>query len=207
MNHRTHPRLFCLAIAAFALLLACYGRAHAGPVKKGAKSSDPRLTGPRDMNYDHTIVPGVRIGPVRLAGLVSDAVQHLGNPDKVWRIRLPNSSSDEVYYWYKDECISFSWQDQGIDPTIDSVDWARFAIEVWCNKWSTPDGIQVGTSMSDLSRHLGDYCPSNGDFANGDTLMIVTKQGASYYSKGRNSPIDSIIVEPAMDTWHGMCKD
>ena len=37
--------------------------------------------------------------------------------------------------------------------------------------------------------------------------MIVTKQGASYYSKGRNSPIDSIIVEPAMDTWHGMCKD
>ena len=155
-NESPHaPTSFLLGDCRFRTPTRLLRSRHAGPVKKGAKSSDPRLTGPRDMNYDHTIVPGVRIGPVRLAGLVSDAVQHLGNPDKVWRIRLPNSSSDEVYYWYKDECISFSWQDQGIDPTIDSVDWARFAIEVWCNKWSTPDGIQVGTSMSDLSRHLG----------------------------------------------------
>ncbi len=209
MNYRAHPRLLCLAIVAFGLFLVYYGRAHAGPVKKGAKSSDPRLTGPRDMNYDHTIVPGVRIGPVRMGGLVSDAVQHLGNPDKVWRTKpgpgLP--SSDEVRYWYKDECISFSWQDHGIDPTIDEVGWGRFAMVVWCNKWSTPDGIQVGSSMRDLSSHLGEYCASNADLGNGDTLMIVTKQGAWYYSKGRNSPIDSISVVPATNTWNGMCND
>jgi hypothetical protein len=89
--------------------------------------------GQRDMNYDHLIVPGVRIGPVRMGGSVSDAVQHLGDPDKVYRctFRGPGYNADEVYYYYNDECIQFTWQDSGVEPLIESG-WR--GINVTCDK-------------------------------------------------------------------------
>jgi len=80
MKFRTYARILCLAILGVALCVtggvSVYGGSH-----KGAKSSDPRLNGARDMNYDHLIIAGDRIGPVKMGGLVSDAVQHLGNPN------------------------------------------------------------------------------------------------------------------------------
>jgi hypothetical protein len=204
MNTRAHTRLLCLSILALGCFTTiggiAYGRSRP---KSGAKSSDPQLTGARDMNYDHLIIAGDRIGPVRMGGLVTDAVQHLGNPNNVYRstFRGPGYSSDEVYYYYKDECISFTWTDDGLAPQIER---GLRGINVTCDKWSTPDGLHVGSPMQDIAAHVGQYCPSNRD--NG-SLIIATKQGIWYEGKNRYSPISIIRVMPVMDTWGGMCKD
>lgn len=206
MNIRSYARFLSLAILCIALFVtAGYGQlfARKQSSSKGLKASDPRLTGARDMNYDRLIIAGERIGPVRMGGSVSAAVQHLGNPDKVWRstFRGPGYSSDEVYYYYKEECITFTWQDSGLEPQIES---GLRGINVTCDKWSTPDGLHVGSSMKELDAHIGQYCPSNRD--NG-SLIISTKRGIWYEGKDRYSPVSIIRVMPVMDNWGGMCKD
>lgn len=86
---------------------------------KGMRDSDSRLTGPRDMNYDHMIVTGDRIGPVRMGAPVSAALRYLGNPDIVVHTTILGPHNGyAVWYFYKEECISFLWQDFGIEPTI-----------------------------------------------------------------------------------------
>ena len=204
MNVRACTRFLSLGALAVALVLTGYAGAHGGShTKSGPKSSDPRLNGPRDMNYDHLIVPGDRVGPVKMGGLVSDAVQHLGNPQKVFRstFRGPGYSSDEVYYYYKDECVEFTWEDSGINPRIET---GYRGVNVTCDKWSTSEGLHVGSPMQEVSAHVGQYCPSNRP----DGSMIVsTKQGIWYEAKNRNSPITIIRVMPATDNWGGMCKD
>lgn len=204
MNTRARARFFSLALLCLALFVAVnirvYGRSHG---KSGLKSSDPHLSGARDMNYDHLIVAGDRIGPVRMAGLVTDAVQHLGNPNSVSRstFRGPGYYADEVYYFYKSECISFTWIDSGLNPQIEK---GLRGINVTCDKWSTPDGLHVGSPMKDIAAHVGQYCASNRD--NG-SLIIATKQGIWYEGKDRYSPISIIRVMPVQDNWGGMCKD
>lgn len=186
------------------MVLTVDAGAHGGShSKSGPRSSDPRLNGSRDMNYDHQIIAGDRIGPVKMGGLVSDAVQHLGNPHSVVRRTFggPGYSSDEVYYYYKDECIQFTWMDSGIDPQVER---GYRGINVTCDRWSTPDGLHVGSSMKDVSAHIGQYCPSNRP--NG-SLIISTKQGIWFEAKDRNSPITIIRVMPASDNRGGMCKD
>jgi hypothetical protein len=169
----------------------------------GIRASDPQPTGPRDMNYDHLIMAGDRIGPVQLGGAVSDAVRHLGKPDTVNRstFRGPGYSADEVYYYYDSECINFVWEDTGLDPHIER---GLRGINVTCDKWSTPDGLHVGSSMKDVNARIGTYCPSNRDDG---SLIIMTKQGIWYEAKDRNSPVTIIRVKPAMDNWGGTCKD
>jgi hypothetical protein len=67
MNVRACTRFLSLGALAVALVLTGYAGAHGGShTKSGPKSSDPRLNGPRDMNYDHLIVPGDRVGPVKM---------------------------------------------------------------------------------------------------------------------------------------------
>jgi hypothetical protein len=168
-----------------------------------AKASDPHLTGKRDLSYDHLIVPGNRIGPVKLGGSVSEAVRHLGEPDHISRstFRGPGYSSDEVTYHYKEECISFTWIDSGIDPEIENG-WR--GINVNCDKWSTRDGVHVGASMKDAVAHINTYCPTNRDDG---SLLIITKEGIWFEGKDRNSPIWEISVMPAENTWGGVCKD
>lgn len=199
--NRTHTRSFRVVILCLAFFMAAYGadKSHS----KGLKASDPHLTGARDMNYDHQIIAGDRVGPVRMGGLVTDAVQHLGNPDRVFRstFRGPGYSADEVYYNYKDECIQFVWQDSGIEPRIEN---GLRGINVTCDKWSTPDGLHVGSSMKDVNAHVGRYCPSNRPDG---SLIIATKEGIWYEAKDRYSPVTIIRVMPVMNTWQGMCTD
>jgi hypothetical protein len=169
----------------------------------GIKDTDPHLMGQRDMNCDHLIVPGVRIGPVRLGGSVSDAVQHLGEPDRVYRstFRGPGYNADEVYYYYNDECIQFTWQDSGVEPLIENG-WR--GIIVTCNKWSTADGVRVGMPIREVITHLGQYCASNR--SNG-SLLVSTKEGIWFDSADRNSRVSRILVMPQSNSWGGMCKD
>lgn len=203
MTFRPRAVSVCCAMLAFAFVLTGYIRAHGASRAKGTKASDPHLTGPRDMNYDHLIIAGDRIGPVKMGGLVSAAIQHLGEPQNVSRstLRGPGYSSDEVYYFYKDECISFTWEDSGIDPQIEK---GLRGINVTCPKWSTPEGLHVGSSMRDVSEHISQYCPSNRPDG---SLIISTKTGIWFEAKDRNSPVTIIRVMPIMDNWGGMCKD
>jgi hypothetical protein len=208
MNTRTYACFLTLAYLSLALFVTGTGygqspqRAGGGffghkqnNKGNGAKASDPHLTGPRDMNYDHLIVAGDRIGPVKLDGLVSDAVQHLGEPDYIHR----QADTNEVNYYYKDECIGFTWEDSGIDPTI-----AGFrGIYVTCDKWSTPNGLHVGSSVKDVNAHIGEYCATNRE----GPLRIATKQSIVYEAKDRNSPVTTIRVLPVANSWYGMCTD
>ena len=150
------------------------------------------------MNYDHLIVAGDRIGPVKIGGSVSDAVQHLGNPSLVKHFpNIPNEvGSNVVYYWYKDECIGFYWQDPGIDPKIEGY---AYGINVTCDKWSTPGGLHVGSSTKDVNASIGRYCPSNQN----DGLLIASYQGIWYGAKDRNSPVTSIRVMPVGESAGG----
>ena len=172
-------------------------------VDTGRRASDPEINGTRDMNYDHLIVPGDRIGPVKMGGAVSEAVRHLGKPDRINRstFRGPGYSADEVYYFYDDECIRFTWQDTGIEPVIES---GFRGINVTCGKWKTSTGLHVGSSMSEVNSKIGAYCAST--HPDGD-LVIMTKEGIWYWTKDRNSPVNQISVEPVTNNWGGACKD
>ena len=182
-------------LTATSMLVACAGG--------GQKESDPHLQGARDMNFDRMIIPGERIGPVRLGGDVKQAVQHLGNPDRVDRstFRGPGYNADEVYYFYNDECISFTWLDADVNPKIEN---GYRGINVTCNKWSTPNGIRVGMPIQEVVNRIGEYCPVN---RNDGSLMIATKQGIWYFARDRNSPVSRIALVPVADNWGGMCKD
>jgi hypothetical protein len=152
-----------------ALILACC----AGGANDPVQSSDPHLVGQRDLNYDHQIIAGVRAGPVRLNGLVSDAVQHLGEPDHVSRstFRGPGYNADEVTYTYDNECISFTWMDSGVDPRIEN---GFRGINLWCDKWSTPDATRVGIALREAVARMGASCSSTREDG---TLTVGNKEG------------------------------
>jgi hypothetical protein len=186
MKFLIHMSFLCLASLSIALFVA--GCTSNGS-RSGLKDSDPKLSGPRDMNYDHTIVPGVRVGPVEIGGLVSEAVKHLGNPEYV--THFPNSI--EVLFNYPEECVQFRWQDSGINPKITTID-------VTCDKWSTRDGLHVGTLVSNVGNQIGAYCAVDHD----GSLLIETKKGIWFYAKDRNSPVYRILAMAPWDAWD--CK-
>jgi hypothetical protein len=179
----------CLAGVAAALFVA-------GCAGAGIKATDPHLAGNRDMSYDHLIVPGERIGPVRMGASVSSVVQHLGEPDWVKRFL-----ADEVTYGYEDECISFTWEDSGVEPEIESG-WR--GINVTCDKWKTADGLRVGSSPRDIISQIGTYCADN---KKDGTLVIASRSGIWFEAQDRNSPVSEISVVPSSTSWNGMCRD
>lgn len=195
MRHAMTKVLRWMMCGASVTLAACAGG--------GQKPSDPHLQGARDMNFDRLIVPGERIGPVGLGGDVKQTVQHLGDPDRVNRstFRGPGYYADEVYYFYDDECISFTWTDADVSPKIEN---GLRGINVKCGKWATSDGIRVGVPIQDVVKRLGEYCPQNREDG---SLLIVTKQGVWYWARDRNSPVSMISVVPVASNWGGMCKD
>ena len=190
---------FLLAVLSIS---ACAGGGSYYNPNDGVKSSDPQLVGSRDMNYDHKIVPGVRIGPVRLGGRVKDAVQHLGRPDRVSRQSETVWPGDLVIYFYSDECINFNWTDAGLDPKIGEMD-----LRVTCGKWTTDTGIRVGMPISEaIGRFSGRYCAS----PTTDGMLKVTfkDQGIELFANNRNAPIKFILVLTsylARGLWE--CKD
>jgi hypothetical protein len=192
-----------ITLSATLILIGCAGGGSDWIRDAGVKASDPHLVGKRDINYDHLIVPGERIGPVGMGGSVNETVQHLGEPDTVNRstFRGPGYNADEVYYYYNDECIQFTWEDSGVDPKIEK---GLRGINVTCNKWKTWDGLQVGMPIKDVISHLGEYCASNRDDG---SLIVSTKGGIWFEAANRNSLVSVIRVMPIMTSWGGMCKD
>jgi hypothetical protein len=141
------------------------------------------------MIYDHLIIAGERIGPVRLGGRVSDAIKHLGNPDRVVRSKYagqPNSPG-YVVYDYNEECIFFKWEDDSaVNPTI-------YDPTVTCDKWRTPEGVRVGLPVTDAAARLfGPYCSTTTD--DGELLIYTMDMGIWLWAKDRNSAINQIRV-------------
>jgi len=194
LREQSFPCGFLLLLLVFASSALAAGEWHRH-VKM--KSSWPHLNGPRDMNYDHSIVPGVRVGPVSLGGSVTEAVHHLGNPDQINLSTFGGRYADEVYYHYDSECIQFVWQDEGIDPTVEN---GLRGIVAFCDRWSTSTGIHVGMTPAEAVSHLdGEYCTFNRD--NGE-IQVETRDGMFLMAKDRYSPIHDIGVVPAGGEWH-----
>jgi hypothetical protein len=139
---------------------------------------------------------------VRLGGSVRDALRNLGNPNHVLHQFYPVNlnQSDEVRYWYDDECVFFSFRDSGLDPQVTGV-------SSTCGKWSVSDGFHVVASMSELSNRLGDYCPVTMNRHGDQNIHIFTKQGVWHQVTNRNSPVTQISVQLVMDSWNGLCMD
>lgn len=189
----------------FAVLFisACAGGGSYYNPNDGVKSSDPQLVGSRDMNYDRLIVPGVRIGPVRLDGRVKDAVQHLGRPDRVSRQSYPEWPGALVIYFYNDECIDFNWTDTGLDPKIHSTE-----VRVTCSKWATSAGIRVGMPISEaISGFSGRYyCVT--PTTDGMISVVLKDQGIEFFANNRNAPIRFIRVHASSaESMKWRCKD
>ena len=158
----------------------------------GLLAADPQLNGPRNSNYDHVIVAGERVGPVRLGGLVTDAVAHLGNPDRVFHM------ANQVDYVYNSECVQFHWANTGLSPTITSA-------SVSCGKWSAADGLHVGLAITDYHPPT-ELCTFIFDTG---YIRITGKNGILYEAENRNSPIKFIYVINPISRWNGMsgCQD
>lgn len=204
MNKSTLSLLAAPLLAAI-LLAGCAAGGGTWHPDSGVQESDPHLNGPRDMNYDHLIVPGDRIGPVSLGGRVADAIQHLGEPDRVNRstFRGPGYSSDEVYYFYSSECINFTWIDSGMNPEIEKG-WR--GINVSCNKWATRGGVHAGMPLRDalnLLRYDGisRWCETNRESG---SILIVTLEGLWLEAPNRNADVNWISVMPRQSRFADM---
>ncbi len=92
--------------------------------------------------------------------------------------------------------------DSGIEPTIEK---GLRGINVYCAKWSTLEGLHVGSTMKEVSNWMyGRYCESTRE--NG-SMLVAFKQGIWFDAKDRHSPVSRILVVPKMDTWGGLCTD
>lgn len=174
--------------------------AHAEDQYTGIYSSDPHWSGAL-ASYDHTIVPGARIGPVELGATVLSALQHLGEPDRVQRYKYPNGST-VVNYIYNDECINYAWMDEGIAPLVGTN--TAGDINIWCDKWTTVGGLHVGSNIQDVVAEIGPYCLHTMEDG---TLLLASDTGIWFYAKDRNSPVTLIrVLPPPMTKWYGMCN-
>jgi hypothetical protein len=193
--------LFLLALLlTTGLLVAAKGWKH---VKM--RSSWPHLTGTRNMNYDHQIVPASRIGPVGVGRSVADAVQYLGNPDDIELMEV-SGEPNLIKYIYKDECIWFGWRDVGLDPVVESKSDGRGAsVNVTCDKWKTASGLHVGSSPADVIPTVTRYCISHDEKSR--DIEIETKDGILFWAKDRYSPINQIRVATTETSWSGCTND
>jgi hypothetical protein len=191
MNIRT--LLFSLCFALEGCADSDWGIEHNVPI---ATSAPPTL------NFDNLIVPGDRVGPVSMGGYVDDIVKKLGNPDKVYRstFRGPGYNADEVHYYYMQGkyAISFTWEDSGLRPVVES---GYRGINTSSPYWQTSKGIHVGSSIQDVVNAYGkpdyfEYSQTNMQ----STLFYNT--GIWFSVKDRNSPVNEISIVGAGDPYH-----
>jgi hypothetical protein len=177
---------FSLLAVGLLLTGGCAEEYHGVKVEKdtGVRASDPNLIGPRIKTLDHLIVPANRVGPVILGGYVQDAIQHLGQPEYVWRQKFDQDSYGSVYYRYKDDCLEFSWIDSAVSPTV------LGQIIVQCGKWATKDGVSVGMPLVQALQLIGRYCEQFRQ----DGIEIFSQNGLWLTANHRNDVVRGIGV-------------
>jgi hypothetical protein len=161
------------------LLLGCGNSS----IVRGLQPSDTQFSGKPDLNYDHIIVPGKRIGPVEFGGSVKAALAHLGNPDKV-----EDYASDHSVLWYtfSSECLTLIFNDNNLDPTVADV-------SVRCDKWATKTGIRVGLTVDQAIEKLSLETASCAVLS-GKTVYIIDKRGMMLFALHKNAPIRDIRI-------------
>lgn len=136
---------------------------------------------------DNLIVPGVRVGPVRLKEPVRDLVARIGKPSKVRR--QPSCKGckrngvpfpEEVWYYYDRLCMSVWWYDRGLDPVV-------AGIIVKCDRWKTAGGVGVGSYPSSILADLGqpskNFCDTN------NCYLVYFGSRIEIWAKGRSGPV------------------
>jgi hypothetical protein len=95
---------------------------------------------------DNLIVPGERLGPVRIGEFMEDVLKKLGKPDRIVR----NDSAHYLDYYYDRLGITFGKFTSLADiaPQIQTV-------STFSNRYETDKGIRVGSSGMDVVKAYG----------------------------------------------------
>jgi hypothetical protein len=121
----------------------------AGCSESGASAADMQKRQQAIAQSDHHIVPGQRIGPIRLGMGMDEVLAELGQPDKIWTHR---SGDTDWNYWSLNLVVGF---DNSSAPTvlwIEDRTWTGVPVHV---VFRTAEGIGVGSSSFDVKRAYG----------------------------------------------------
>jgi hypothetical protein len=100
-------------------------------------------------NSDKLIVPGERIGPIRIGMRQNEVLRLLGRPEKV-RKHLPGAigGPDPGYdYRYDNQQFHVGFP-SGPSPTVNEI-------VIWDTQFATEEGVRIGDSENDLLRKRG----------------------------------------------------
>jgi len=169
--------------ALFASMLALFA---------GCETPQPSATASAPIgNFDTLIVPGQRIGPVAMGKSVAEIVSQLGKPDYN---QQTTRYAGEVTYTYTRYGIWFCWNDQGLQPVVET---GLRGINVDSNRWATAEGIRVGNSIQDVIQAYGKPDHLFGATIDKPECTLWYNSGINFRAKNRNSPIYEISVVPA----------
>ena len=168
---------------------------------RGASASDQQKVQQALAASDHLIVPGERIGPIRLGMGMDEVVAILGQPDNGAKTYY---GQDDVKWHYLsiNLVVYFSG---GTAPTVESVQTTAGAksgrpLELATSTWAdfapiniafrTANGVELGSTSFDAARAYSSY--SYKDF--GPSLMAFSDLGISFTVESSDCSITSISI-------------
>ena len=161
---------------------------------------------------DNLIVPGARLGPVKLASTVDEIVKMLGRPDRQRRdttrvattIRVQNRdvivvNSDMVTYGYTAHCLWFTWDDEGLRPKVkvpkaDETTAKGIGLKVTCSRWRMENGLGVGSSIEDILNAMGEPNEERNCKTDRPECTLVYWTGVWFHTRNRHSRVHEIHV-------------
>jgi hypothetical protein len=116
---------------------------------------------------DHLIVPGQRIGPIRLGMGMDEVLATLGQPDNIRKDEINHLAGDQWYYWSLNMSVAFS---RGSAPTVFSIStncWGKSGSTLGTSYWAdmepiqtvfrTENGIGLGSTSFEVRRAYSSY--------------------------------------------------
>ena len=148
------------------VMLLVYGSASARAKKIKVSAADMQKRQAVVASADHEIVPGSRIGPIRLGMGQDQVLDILGQPD--YAIPADRANYPRFQYISLNLCVSFSggstpsvveidaqgWTNGG-NKTLGDTYWKQ--IERVDMNWSTRTGVKLGSNSFDVKRAYSGY--------------------------------------------------
>lgn len=104
---------------------------------------------------DRLIIPGERIGPIRLGMGMDEVSAMLGKPDVAYTSEYPNGSKPATWkYWSLNLALIFSSDSAPSVDTIQTIAWKGESITTI---FKTVNGIGLGASSFDVKRAYSSY--------------------------------------------------
>ncbi len=132
-----------------ALLLGTSALFLAGCGASGASAADLQKRQSAMAQSDHLIVPGQRIGPVRLGMGMDEVVAELGQPDFTETV---DEGHPSWRYWSLNLTVVF---DRSSAPAVDWVETNTWTDSPLLTVFRTADGLHIGSSSFDVKRAYG----------------------------------------------------